>query len=91
MSSFARKQRRAKERLGDVGVRYGGRTVEVRVFLNTDETVAAVVERLRKAAQGPNLKMALLMGSLSENASELWETVAKSAERQVVSDIEKEN
>ncbi len=73
-----RKERRASQAqgidIGETDVRFGGRTIEVRVFVNTDEPAEVVGARVQAAAKGPGLRMAAaLVGELdAEQAAEVW-------------------
>lgn len=46
-------------RLRGMEVRYGGRTLRLEIFINTDEAPEAVAERLAPAARGPRRDMAV--------------------------------
>ncbi len=63
--------------IGDTSVRFGGRTLEVVIRINTDETLEEVVSRTAPAAKGPASRMALVSGRelSSEEASKLWTLV----------------
>lgn len=80
-----RKERRSAKAQGiDIGqtdVRFGGRTVEVRVFVNTDEDEAVVGARVQAAAKGPQLRMAAALVSVleAEQASAVWDTLVPQA------------
>lgn len=66
-----------KKDFGELEVRFGGRCLKFEVLINTDEPDWAVAERLRKAAGGPGLRMAVVMGgALSPvDAKEVWDRV----------------
>lgn len=73
-----RKERRAVKAqgidVGDMEVRFGGRTLQLTVVINTDESVEEVVQRVRKAASGPHLRMAVVGAGIveAEKAAEYW-------------------
>ena len=63
-------------RLEGMDVRYGGRTLEIRVYLNTDEEPQEVILRLDPVARGPRLVRAMFAARLvpAEHALPLWKT-----------------
>ncbi len=63
-------------RLDGMDVRYGGRTLEIRVYLNTDEEPHDVVARLDPAARGPRRVRSMFAARLVEEAlaRPLWKT-----------------
>jgi len=82
-----RHERRAQaaKRIG-ADVRYGGRTIEIKVFVNTDEDEHAVVKRVQDAAKGPKKCMTVVMaGFLSEeDAKRVWDlTMERAIDREV--------
>ncbi|HEX7273120.1 MAG TPA: hypothetical protein VF420_13315 [Casimicrobiaceae bacterium] len=95
MSSKARRIEKRLEQLGSRAVLFGGRTIEVRVYVNTDETVEQVVKRLRPAAAGPFKRMTLLAGGERDGddpaVQELWKLTGKAVATQVAKDIDEEN
>lgn len=74
-----RHHRRATKAQGlDIGiseVRYEGRTLEVKIIINTDESVEEVVSRVIPAAKGPNRRMVIVTGGIvkSEHAKKIWD------------------
>lgn len=61
--------------VGELEVRYDGRCLKFEVLINTDEPDFAVADRLRKAAAGLGLKMAVVMGGVldKEDGKLVWE------------------
>jgi len=53
----------------DFSVRYGGRTVHIEVFVNTDEDADAIAQRLRAAASGPRQSMTVAAGGVLKPAA----------------------
>lgn len=83
-----RKERRARGiDIGDTTVRYGGRTLELWVVINTDETLEQVVARVAPAAKGPAQRMVVVTGGEmpASESKELWEKVIPQAEQQAKS------
>jgi hypothetical protein len=91
-----RKERRAEKaktgkfkgsdsRLEGAELKYQGRTLSVHVVLNTDESLEAVVERLRQAAPGPKRVMVLLAGGElhPQDAELIWNKTWHAAEETV--------
>lgn len=80
-----RHERRKQERLGATDIRHNSRTVEIRVYVNTDEDEHAVAERVNRAARGPKLHMAVTTAGVldPEQARGFWEAVVKHAEEAV--------
>lgn len=74
-----RHERRAAKAQGiDIGipeVRYGGRTLEVKVIINTDEPIEEVVGRIIPVAKGPNKRMVIVAGGVveTEHAKAIWD------------------
>ena len=68
-------------RLDGAALLYGGRTLEFRVFLNTDEPVDVVLERIRAVASGPKKVMTTIMVNElhAEMSKALWEVLWKTA------------
>lgn len=64
---------------------HGGRTLEVRIYVNTDEPAEALLARLQGPAQGPELRMVLFAISEIDPAAaeKLWGTTWKAAEATV--------
>ena len=88
-----RAARAADPRLNGAEIRYGGRTIELRVYVNTDEAVPAVFERVQKAVKSaPNEPMVIItVGMLStEEATGLWEATIKAMHEQSERDRAKE-
>lgn len=86
-----RKERRAHEAqgidIGDPTVRYDGRTIEVKVVVNTDESVETVIARLIPAGKGPGKRMVVISGGVvePEAAATFWNGVIPNAVRQAKS------
>lgn len=59
---------------GDPTVRFNGRTVELRVYINTDEGFEEVAERVIVAAKGPLQRMVCITVAdvPKEQAMPLW-------------------
>lgn len=80
-----RQQRRGYKAQGiDIGesdVRFNGRTIDVRVFVNTDEPIEVVAARIQQAAKGPHKRMAAVTGGVldSEDAKRVWDTIVPMA------------
>jgi hypothetical protein len=76
-------------RLVGMEVRHGGRTLEVRVFVNTDEDDWVVAERVRQAARGPKQAMAVITVAdvPVERAVPLWEAAMKASRESVEREI----
>jgi len=55
-------------------LRYGGRTLVVTAYVNTDEEPGAVYERVEAAVRGPKMAMALVTVSVTpaEEIASLW-------------------
>ena len=84
-------QRRAKHhpKLGSTDVRYNGRTVRLDVFINTDDSLEEVAERVKRAAQGPKFNMVIVGAGFVEDKDvigKLWTSVADAVKKQVDSD-----
>ncbi len=64
----------AAKKLG-ADVRYGGRTLEVKVFVNTDEDEREVALRVQAAAKGPKGCMTVLTAGIldASDAEKVWE------------------
>lgn len=80
-----RRERRARGiDVGQAEVLFEGRTLEVKVVINTDETVEEVVARLIDPAKGPKRRMVLVAGGEVEVevAKKLWEAVLPSVRQQ---------
>jgi hypothetical protein len=78
--SMNRHQRRAYRAqgidLGQTDIRFNGRTVEARVFVNTDEPAEVVIARIQQAAKGPDKRMAVATGGVldDEQGKAVWDT-----------------
>ncbi len=68
----------------DTTSRFGGRTISLQVAINTDEDLNAVAERVRAAAVGPKLRMAVVMAGILEPdaAAAIWAMTGKSVREQ---------
>lgn len=83
-----RHERRAAKAQGlDIGipeVRYEGRTLEVKVIINTDESVNDVVGRIIPAAKGPGRRMVIVMGGEVplDQSTKLWDEFLPTAKDQ---------
>ena len=90
--SLKRRIERKKQSTGEWDVRYGGRTVEVRMFINTDDELEVIKERLLKLARGPRLDMALIgIGEFEGDKSELWKKVHDMADETIKKEVAEEN
>lgn len=69
----------------DLGTKFGGRTLYFTVVINTDEDIHEVSERLRAAASGPQLRMAICAGSILtlEEGERIWEALRNDYKKQV--------
>jgi hypothetical protein len=76
-------------RLQGMEIRFGGRTLEVKVFVNTDEEDWVVAMRVREAARGPKQCMAVLTVAdvPVENAKPLWEAAMRASREAVEKEI----
>jgi len=65
-----------KKEIGELEVKFNGRCLKFEVIINTDEPDFAVAERLQRAASGPGLRMALILGGIlqPEDAAKVWDT-----------------
>lgn len=68
----------------DREIRYGGRTVEFHIFVNTDATeeeIAKRIQRLREFAGGSRRDMVVISASTvsPEEAAPLWEAAIQAA------------
>ena len=76
-------------RLKGVEVRHGGRTINIQVFVNTDEDVNAVIERVRVAAQGEQVNMVLVGGGVltkekdKADAERMWASSISAAKERL--------
>ena len=74
---------RAKQdpRMDGMEVRYGGRTVHVTIWINTDEDEKTVSLRVHEAARGPRKDMAVVAGGVcdEEAARAVWAKVIDAA------------
>jgi hypothetical protein len=63
------------KRLKGMEIRYGGRTLTVTAYINTDEPIEQIVERVKIAARGPKFDMVLVAGGEVETdaAQDLWD------------------
>lgn len=77
-----RNSQRFKKQAGDTSVQFEGRTIEARVYINTDESLDEILARLQPAARGPRLRMCTIaMGILDqEQGRKLWELATRAAE-----------
>lgn len=78
MNRHERRANRAKGvGIGDTEVKHGGRTLDFKVLVNTDEPIEQVLMRIKTAAQGPNLSMAMVAGGElePEDAAKVWEAL----------------
>jgi hypothetical protein len=85
MNRHERRANRAKGiDIGDLEVKHGGRTLDFKVLVNTDEPIEEVLMRIREAAQGPNLKMVMVAGGELEpaDAIKVWEALLPVMEEQ---------
>jgi hypothetical protein len=77
------KRARAKTdpRMSGADVRYGGRTVQVTVYVNTDEDENDVLIRVQEAAKGPSRRMVLAALAMldEEQARRFWEHAVEAA------------
>lgn len=90
--SFKRRLERKKQGTGDWDIRYGGRTVEVRMFINTDDDLETIKERMLKLARGPRLDMALIgISEFEGDNSELWKKVHDTADATLEKEVAEEN
>ena len=64
-------------RLEGAELKYEGRTLEVKLYLNTDETAHEVLYRLQKAAKDPKGVMiaAMVAEITGEDAQRLWKVI----------------
>jgi hypothetical protein len=82
MGRHDRQQRaKADPRMSGADVRYGGRTIQVTVYVNTDEDERDVALRIQEAAKGPGQRMVLVaVGLVDEGrARSLWEAAVEAA------------
>lgn len=83
-----RRERRAAKngpKLEGAEIRYGGRTLELRVYVNTDEAPEVVYERVRHAVKSaPNCPMTVITcGEVPVDQAEgLWEATIRALEQQ---------
>lgn len=73
-------------RLQGRDLRYGGRTLDVRIFVNTDESAEELLERLQGPARGPKGVMVLFaIGEVTEPelVEKLWQASWTAAEETV--------
>lgn len=72
-------------RLEGMDLRYGGRTLVVTVYLNTDGDPYEIGERVKAAARGPKLDMAVYtVGEVeAETAAPMWSAVFSATENYV--------
>ena len=65
----------------DTAIRFGGRTLMLDVAVNTDENPHEVCERVRVAAAGPLLRMAMVAARIvsGPDALSLWKAAARMA------------
>ena len=78
-----RKQRATRDpRLDGMEIRYEGRTLEVKVYVNTDADPHEIAYRVREAVRGPKKDMAMVMvGDVpKEQAEPLWAAMFRVAE-----------
>ncbi|HEX9642299.1 MAG TPA: hypothetical protein VGB13_13425 [Candidatus Krumholzibacteria bacterium] len=90
--SFKRRIERRKAATGEWDLRYGGRTVEARLYINTDEDLEVIKERLIKLARGPRLDMAVIgLGEHAGDNEKFWRIVHDSAGEALQKQVEEEN
>jgi negative regulator of replication initiation len=73
-------------------IRFGGRTLEFKVYVNTDESMQAVFERVQKAVKSvPGAPMTIITAGVVpvEQAKGLWEATIAAMEAEVDRDAEK--
>lgn len=84
-----RQQRRAQKGVdvGDTTVKFGGRTLEVKILINTNESLDEVVDRLITPAKGPGKRMVVVSGGevAIEDAKKFWDEVLPHVEQQAKS------
>jgi len=88
--SMARRVKRRRAlgddpRLDGAEARFDGRTLKLTVLVNTDQDVNEVAERVKEAARGPGMHMAVAIGEEvpSDLADELWSLLLGMMEQQV--------
>lgn len=76
-----RAQTKADPRLSGSDVRYGGRTLQVTAYVNTDEDERVVALRVQEAAKGPGKRMVLVTAGIlnEEQSHRLWHIAAEAA------------
>jgi hypothetical protein len=78
-----RKERRARGiNVGDTTVKFSGRTLEIRVVINTDESAEQVAARAHAAAKGPKQRMCVITaGEFDKEAAErFWSELIPAVE-----------
>lgn len=89
MNRHERRKQRAvgtDPRLTGMELRYGGRTLIVTTYLNTDQDAHEAALRMQEAARGPNADMCIVTVAEVEDrqaAAEMWSTMFEKAERHV--------
>ena len=90
MNRRERRAAKAAPRLQGLALRYGGCTVEIRAYVNTDEPWEKIYERVFKAVKfdAPNSPMVLVTVAHVEgdDAKKLWDTLYKAAHKQSEAD-----
>jgi len=83
--SFARRFARRHRPIGDTSIRYGGRTIEVRIILNTDRDPNVLCELAKKHLRGPNLDMCVVAVSHFDPvaAAHLWQAVDRKNDQEL--------
>lgn len=88
---MSRHERRAQASkgadVGDTTIKFGGRTLEVKILINTNESLDEVVARLITPAKGPGKRMVVVSGGevSKEDAEKFWSTLIPIAEQQAKS------
>lgn len=85
MNRYQRRAHAAKGiDVGDTTVKFGGRTLEVKILINTDESLNDVVSRLLAPARGPAKRMVVVTGGEIdiEAGKKFWEDVLPHVEQQ---------
>lgn len=70
---------------GQLEARFGGRTIKLEVWINTDEDLQTVATRISQAAGGPGKRMAVVQGDLLTPADgvKAWDEMLPVLEQQV--------
>lgn len=69
---------------GKLEARFGGRTIKLEVWVNTDEDPHVVADRVAQAAKGPDLRMAVVAGGVldPEDGAKVWTKMLPLLERE---------